>query len=421
MMRYLRYVWVIRVLVTVSSFSPRSTRKYAGSVAHYVFDKRIATTATSSTASSASSTATDADGTNEERSAFVILARHGDRWDYFQQQQRFQQENDIHNDDEIGLDHWMTTTNRPWDSPLSPLGFLQAAKLGEHLSNEISAQKIPPVTQIYSSPLLRCRQTACAVAAVIHEQRASNNDKPSPLLNVRIEFGLAESLNENWYRSWALPGSDGTWGYIPAEDLATEASGLGTRRALADFRPEELHPASQRAAYELLYDWKQVFGDEDHGDEQLSSQHLLHTLQDFDYASITHIMEEEDVPYSLRPPICLETRQHQQDRMQRVMDMTARPGETILLVSHGGPVSHAHDQIVTAAAERLNAQGSTTTTKNQKGAAATTFCGYSVYKCPIHTSPSLDKTPSQPRCWAPVVVNQSEYLKDLWSDGTPNV
>jgi hypothetical protein len=30
--------------------------------------------------------------------------------------------------------------------------------------------------------------------------------------SLKIEPGLAETMSEDWYRSWAVPGADSTWG-----------------------------------------------------------------------------------------------------------------------------------------------------------------------------------------------------------------
>ena len=79
-----------------------------------------------------------------------------------------------------------------------------------------------------------------------------NEDDDKKLL-VQVELGLAESMNSSWYRSWALPGADGTWGFVPLEDKQPGKH----RRGLDEFSPLELHPCSQVPVQQLL-DWQTV-------------------------------------------------------------------------------------------------------------------------------------------------------------------
>ena len=77
------------------------------------------------------------------------------------------------------LPGWAETASRPQDPPLTPLGCAQAAATARALAGE-------RIDAVYSSPFLRCMQTAAAIAAA-HG------------LQVRIEPGLGEFLNSSWY------------------------------------------------------------------------------------------------------------------------------------------------------------------------------------------------------------------------------
>lgn len=74
---------------------------------------------------------------------------------------------------------WEETAERPHDPPLTQLGLRQAAASAAALTDE-------PIEAIYSSPFLRCMQTAAAVA------KARG-------LRVRVEPGLSELLNAKWF------------------------------------------------------------------------------------------------------------------------------------------------------------------------------------------------------------------------------
>ena len=90
----------------------------------------------------------------------VCIARHGDRLDFADP-------------------GWARSAPRPYDPPLSPRGVAQARELGERLLAE-------GIAHVFCSPFLRSVETAHEVAAILG-------------LPVRVESGLSEWLNAEWF------------------------------------------------------------------------------------------------------------------------------------------------------------------------------------------------------------------------------
>jgi hypothetical protein len=63
-----------------------------------------------------------------------------------------------------------------------------------HLARETKRMGIPPISVIYPSPFLRCRQTAIAA---LHGVNAACVSGSSGIPPVRVEHDLAESINED--------------------------------------------------------------------------------------------------------------------------------------------------------------------------------------------------------------------------------
>lgn len=108
-----------------------------------------------------------------------------------------------------------------WDPPLSPRGVLQSQKTGAYLTDlakekaalnhDFQLENLRVI--IYTSPFQRCVETALGLARGFHETSQSATRQPgtwpsrpavtkdqpqhSPL--IRIEPGLAEWLNEQWF------------------------------------------------------------------------------------------------------------------------------------------------------------------------------------------------------------------------------
>jgi broad specificity phosphatase PhoE len=87
------------------------------------------------------------------------LIRHAHRWDFVQPE-------------------WFETATYPYDPPLSPQGFEQAAKLVEKFSSIA-------IDRIYTSPFLRTIQTANPLARSLQ-------------LPIQLEWGLCEWLCQSW-------------------------------------------------------------------------------------------------------------------------------------------------------------------------------------------------------------------------------
>ena len=264
--------------------------------------------------------------TSPSTTTAVIVARHGERHDY----------NCI-----LAQTNWVATATRPWDPPLSEHGHDQGRKLGLKIQQILTKENLSPLTAVYSSPLLRCRQTAVAAAST------SSRSK------VRVELGLVESLNEDWYRSWAMPNSNGEWGFKEKDHHKGVPIDIKTI----------IEPA-KRSVLELLQ-WK---------------EHSINGM-DEEYESHSRIPSS----YSWGT---FESAQHQRDRMFHVMEHLTQqhPGETILLLSHGGPVTHLYEQL---------------TEKDWWVHGEASYASFSLY--------SLDVKRNS---WKPRIINESKYLEE---------
>ena len=212
----------------------------------------------------------------------VIAARHGERQDYASLAKG---------------ENWIKTADRPWDPPLSELGWNQGAALGDCLKQCIDDLNLPPLSQVYSSPFQRCRETAVAANAAFAE---------SP--PVKVEYGLAESLSEPWYRSWSLPTSNGSWGYTEQDESGQ----------VLPVNLDTLHKAALFPATAIIAPSCPVDG--------MDTQHK----------SITNI-------HKVYCWGSFESNHDQRKRMKSVVAAVAKPDQTVVLVSHGGPVTHLYE------------------------------------------------------------------------------
>jgi broad specificity phosphatase PhoE len=215
----------------------------------------------------------------------VVVVRHGERLDYVMR--------------DAGQ-NWVASASRPWDPPLTTNGMEQAKSLGKALPQILDRHNLPSnIKSIYASPFLRCRQTALGIAESIRSD--DSNTK------VKVELGLAESINENWFRSWAVEGTDGTWGYL--------------KKTMPELDPMTLHPASLMPVQPLL-DWKAS------GDETAASCPCM----DSAHTSKTTL----ETPYQFHPPQ-FESFKTQRTRMEQTLTQLSDDhiDETFVMVSHG--------------------------------------------------------------------------------------
>ena len=94
----------------------------------------------------------------------------------------------------------------------------------------------------------------------------------------------------------------------------------------------------------------------------------------------------------------METAQEQRERMLEVVLNKAQAGQTILLVSHGGPVTHLYEKLT---GNKWHVHGESK------------YCCYSIYEC--------ESCHKISEVWKTLAVNESSYLDDLWSEGTANI
>ena len=285
---------------------------------------------------------------------FVVVVRHGERLDYVSR-------------DDLGV-NWTAQADRPYDPPLTEHGKEQALKLGQHLVGELERLGIPPITAIYTSPFLRCLQTSLSAREGLSSMpnTDSTSSTASKLPPVRVEYGLSESFNNSWFRSWSLPGSDGTWGFR-----------LERQNGTAEYDPETLHPWSRQPIQHLplFEDWKSTTAG-----------------LDLDYESKTSIK----TPFSF-DPLNLETREQQCARMKAVVETVTQNGDgCVMLTSHGAPVLHLF--------EELTGQPWTNHGKS-------VYCCYPIYKWEA-THDDEDGEGKTTIAWVPLAVNESKYLQE---------
>ena len=214
----------------------------------------------------------------------LVVVRHGERLDYVEREAWFAK-----------------NPARPWDPPLSDKGRKQAADAGAHIRKLLETHGLPPVTRTFSSPLVRCVETA-----ILASQSAMANGNSAP--PVSSEPSLAESGNKDWYYSWGIPGADGTWGG-PKHCRSSEV----------DVPRDQVQAAAFQPAGELL----------------LSTPDLKNRFGDDLVLDATPFLAKEGLKYSWDSP---ETRDETKARVGGfAQDCHANyPDETVLLCAHGG-------------------------------------------------------------------------------------
>ncbi|CAE7554074.1 unnamed protein product [Symbiodinium natans] len=234
------------------------------------------------------------------RASCVVLLRHGEREDYMAEKAGRGAE-------------WIAAAARPWDPPLAANGRQQAEAAAARLRKVLESAGLPMPTQIFCSPLVRCVETADFVA------------KEFGVNSLYVENGLAESVYEAWMRQWAVPGANSKWGGPPGCAIPQERQGLDPRRLRGPEVPHaQLRPEASAGTAALLSTpaelkeagWTRV-------DAKYESCVALH---DRGYCWDKFEIQEEII-----------------DRLLYVARLRAmeHPGETVVLVSHGGPTQYA--------------------------------------------------------------------------------
>ena len=239
----------------------------------------------------------------------VLISRHGERLDYKLR------------DSSKG---WPTfrdlQPDTPWNPPMTPAGCRQGAAMGRAAQRKLSELGLPPLTAIYTSPLIRCVQTAVAASKAI--QAASRALAPLPVF---VEPSLVETLGENWYRSWAVPSADGTWG-------GPEGCKRGVEVDAAD-----LHPSARKSISSVIPTAAQIVSAAD------SAAAVGPPLM---AAEIAECVDTSYAPFAdaaARVWNEFESERELSARAGAFIDEVERRhhtrGESVLLVSHGGPTA----------------------------------------------------------------------------------
>ena len=272
----------------------------------------------------------------------VIVARHGERIDYYLRDEG---------------SNWLQNAERKWDPPLTHRGQMQARRLGTRLHKMIQQNDLPPIEAVYSSPLVRCCMTAGE--AVIGYSAEANGvtlteqeQKQEQKLQVIIEQGLVESLNDKWFRSWCLPDSDGSWGGPGGDTYQNGVFPPAIDESVVDERAKGpahllMHQSKEVSAFLSTYSGHA----EDLSLSQMKDSSIAPEIQNSKEVSKLMKQDGHECIFSVEETDykwgTFESRKGQQDRMEHVVNelTNKHPDGTILLVSHGGPVTHLYERL----------------------------------------------------------------------------
>jgi hypothetical protein len=164
------------------------------------------------------------------------------------------------------------------------------------------------------SPLLRCAQTGGAAASVLG------------INELVVCTALAEAMNEDWYRSWGIPGADSTWGGPPGGRCGDSVA------------REDLHPMALGPSQACLSDAKAL---QSLADASSPPGACTYTLAEPPVAAAK--FTSPSIAYSWDKA---ETHEEQVARMAAMCEglrtlQKADPQthKSALLVSHGGPTT----------------------------------------------------------------------------------
>ena len=225
--------------------------------------------------------------------ASLVIVRHGERTDYV-------------------TEGWTAAATRPWDPPLTTKGHKQATLAGSAIAAHLKRLGLPPVSAVFTSPLLRCAETAIGIA------------KEVDIVAVVPEIDLVETICENWYYSWAIPGANGQWG-----------GPLGSKAPKDSFEPAQLR-------VQALDDFSTLY---------LSAAQLRAQLDD------GHFIDDTTTPVA-----SVSSRGYRWEMYEEEVQTGERVGEfgaaksleelasgggTVVVCTHGGPSSVAVEHLLT--------------------------------------------------------------------------
>ena len=222
----------------------------------------------------------------------VVVARHGERFDYVDPEAFFASDEG---------------KARPWDPRLTARGRAQARKLGERMAADLEARGLPRATKVFASPFVRTVETAEEVCGALG------------LDKIHVEHGVVEALSDPWFRSWAVPGADATWGGPPhCRDGIPVA-------------PADLHPLAKQGPRAWV-----------HTTEELKV--VASPLVDVTYAPHHDLLSrtitwEEPETKAVQAQRCSQT----------VRGLGAKhAGETIVFLTHGGPAGELYKTLTSS-------------------------------------------------------------------------
>jgi len=323
--------------------------------------------------SSNSNDGTTTSSNNPRSSTIIIVVRHGERLDYYLRDEK--ESNFL----------TLPTTTRPWDPPLTKRGRLQGRKLGQCLKRVLEENHISePLTAVYSSPLVRCCQTAAEV--INGYQNVTEDDKG---LRVTVEPGLIESMNDKWYRSWCLPDSNGTWGGRNS-DSSVGINDIDARAKLP-IQNLILNPTSiQEYVQSVEENLTNLNFDDSLKEYQDSSINMDVSLTKFVDTSTNNHVYKKAPHYTWNT---FETKQELQNRVEETINLLAKkhPNQTTMVLSHGSPCTKLY--------ERLKSD-------HWENHGDCTYACFSIYRKRNDVEEDMDS-------WEALVVNNSDHVKEI--------
>ena len=249
---------------------------------------------------------------DKKHRGILIIARHGARLDYEMRDAGF---------------NWVATADRPHDPPLSATGHMQSKALGDKIHNLLRDNGLEgiQVNHVYSSPLLRCCQTASDAINRLNEIYGTDQEP----LKLKIEHGLMESVSLSWYTSWCLPESDSTWGFH--QKLEKSEKCLWQEGSCHEKTTElNIHDLAKQEVTKTLLSPQNLMEHADLGSEiQIDNENVFDlSAKNYNWSTF-------------------EPRKANCERMEYTAKaiLERHSDECVLLISHGGPTTHMYEQL----------------------------------------------------------------------------